>query len=81
MAGKTIEILKDKIILVMASMMAAVFLSLASWTLYTVYKNSTMITSLLEKKEADTKQWDFITINKDEISDIKERLAKAGINK
>jgi|TARA_R100000789_G_scaffold99785_2_gene107440 cytochrome oxidase assembly protein ShyY1 len=62
-----LERFKDKIILILASGMITILLSLAGWTLYTVYKNSSVIEALSSKKQTDAKQWENI---KDLLKDV-----------
>ena len=50
-----LERFKDKIILSLAPGIITILLSLAGWTLYTVYKNSSVIEALSSKKQTDAK--------------------------
>ncbi len=58
---------KDKMFVMLLGMVITIFLSLAGWTMFTVYTNSGAIESLVDKKQTDTKQWENI---KDLLKDV-----------
>tara|TARA_R100001530_G_scaffold127782_1_gene97149 strand:+ start:7669 stop:7896 length:228 start_codon:yes stop_codon:yes gene_type:complete len=58
---------KDKMFVMLLGMVITIFLSLAGWTMLTVYTNSGAIKSLSDKKQTDVKQWENI---KDLIKDV-----------
>ena len=71
-----LERFKDKIILILASGMISILLSLAGWTLYTVYKNSGSIEVLVDKKHTDSKQWEYIEKIQNEIKEIEKDISR-----
>ena len=51
---------KDKMFVMLLGMVITIFLSLAGWTMFTVYTNSGAIEALADKKNTDIKQWENI---------------------